>query len=177
MIIEFENFTIAQIQEKDTWSICDLMLVNEDRFKAYFPITLAQNTNPTLAKLFAQKKVKQFQNNEEYLFILKENKTHKAIGLIYIKALDWNHKKGELAYCLDYNFKGQNLMSKAVKYLNVYAFAELGLASLQIIVHKKNKASIKVATNNNFTWQKTLPKEYTPPNSAPLDMELYEKHK
>jgi ribosomal-protein-alanine N-acetyltransferase len=176
MIIEFNNYYIEKIQEKDAWNICDLMLANEDRFKTYFPGTLAENTTPELSKLFAKKKVKQFQNKEEYLFTLKEKETQKTIGLIYIKELDWSINQGEFAYCIDYNFKGKNIMSNVVKHLSDYAFSELGLKTLQIIAYKENKASINVALNNNFTWQKTLLKEFTPLNSAPLDMELYEKY-
>ena len=55
-----------------------------------------------------------------------------------------------------------------------YAFKDLQLKALQIIVHESNKASTKVAKKCGFTWQKILEKEHTPPNEAPLDMELYE---
>ena len=177
MIVEFDGFYIDEIKSSDAWSICDLMLYNEDRFKSYFPGTLAENNTPELSQLFADKKVKQFQDNEEYLFTIKVKETGKVVALIYIKELDLKIKQGEFAYCLDYNYKGQKVMSKVVRILSDYAFAELGLETLQIIAHKDNVPSVNVAINNNFTWQKTLLNEFTPPNSAPLDMELYEKYK
>ena len=55
-----------------------------------------------------------------------------------------------------------------------FAFVELGLETLQIISHKTNLGSIKVAENNGFVWQRTLLNEFTPSNESPLDMELYE---
>lgn len=55
-----------------------------------------------------------------------------------------------------------------------FAFDELGLKTLQIISHKTNLRSIKVAENNGFVWQRTLLNEFTPTNESPLDMELYE---
>jgi ribosomal-protein-alanine N-acetyltransferase len=177
MITQFEDFEISAIHEGDAWKICDLIVTNQDRFKRYFPKTLEQNLNPTLSQLFVQKKVKQFKNKEEFLFTLKHSETRTLIGLIYIKELDWKIKQGEYAYCIDYSYKGQGIMTKAIAKLSEYAFEDLGLETLQIIVHKNNLGSVNVATNNNFVWQKTIVNGYTPPNEEPLDMELYELYK
>ncbi|MCT4628316.1 GNAT family protein [Winogradskyella sp.] len=177
MVTQFEDFEISAIHEGDAWKICDLIVTNQDRFKRYFPKTLEQNLNPTLSQLFVQKKVKQFKNKEEFLFTLKHSETRTLIGLIYIKELDWKIKQGEYAYCIDYSYKGQGIMTKAIAKLSEYAFEDLGLETLQIIVHKNNLGSVNVATNNNFVWQKTIVNGYTPPNEEPLDMELYELYK
>ena len=48
------------------------------------------------------------------------------------------------------------------------------MKTLQIIAHKTNIGSIKVAENNGFIWQRTLQNEFTPTDGEPLDMELYE---
>ena len=61
-----------------------------------------------------------------------------------------------------------------VKAISNYAFNELNLKTLQIIAHKTNLASIKVAENNGFVWQRTLVDEFTPTYELSLDMELYE---
>jgi len=174
MIAQFNGFEINPIHEEDIWKICDLMVANADRFKDYFPGTLAQNLNPTLSKLFVETKVKQFANKEEFLFTLKHSETRELGGLIYIKELDWDKKQGEFAYCIGYNLEGQGLTSKAIDVLSKHAFTKLGLETLQIIVHKNNLPSVNVAIKNNFEWQKTLINEFTPPNKEPLDMELYE---
>ena len=65
-------------------------------------------------------------------------------------------------------------MSFAVKEMTKFTFEDLGLKTLQIIAHKSNFGSIKVALNNRFVWQRTLEKEFTPNGETPLDMELYE---
>ncbi len=177
MIAQFDGFEINPIHEGDAWKICDLCVANSDRFKRYFPKTLEQNLNPTLSQLFVDTNVKHFQNKAVFLFTLKHSETREFAGLIYIKELDWDKKQGELAYCIGYTFEGQGLISKAVNTLSTYAFSDLGLETLQIISNKDNLGSVKVATNNNFEWQKTLKNEFTPTGEDPLDMELYELYK
>ncbi|RNC88251.1 MAG: N-acetyltransferase [Winogradskyella sp.] len=174
MIAKFDGFEISPVHDGDAWKICNLVVANEDRFKRFFPVTLEKNQTPTLSQYFVQDKVKQFQNKEEFLFTLKQSETRKLAGLIYLKELDWDKKQGEFAYCIDYNFKGQGLTSKSIKALSGYAFNELGLKTLQIIAHKTNISSIKVAEKNGFQWAKTLPEAYSPPGENALDMELFE---
>lgn len=174
MIACFDSYYIDIIQENDAWSICDFVVSNEDRLQQFFPQTLAQNSTPTLAKAFTQKKVKQFLAKEEFVFLLKEKESDVLAGIIYIKELDWYKKQGEFAYCIGYQFEGKGKTSQAVNLLSTYAFEDLGLNTLQIIVHKDNIPSVKVAENNNFVWKETLKNEFTPVNEKPLDMELYE---
>ncbi|GAB5563463.1 MAG: GNAT family N-acetyltransferase [Winogradskyella sp.] len=177
MIAQFEGFEINPVHNGDAWKICDLCVANVDRFKRYFPKTLEQNLNPTLSQLFVDNKVKAYENKDVFLYTLKHSESRKLAGLIYIKELDWDKKQGEFAYCLGYTFSGKKLMAKAIKTLSKYAFESLGLEVLQIIVHKDNISSVNVAKMNNFEWQRTLKKGYTPPNESPLDMELYELYK
>ena len=174
MIAKVDDFEINPIHTGDAWKICDLMVANSDRLKRYLPKTLEQNLNPTLSQLFVDKMTKQFENQEVFLFTLKHSKTRELAGLIYIKELDWDKKQGEFAYCIGYTFEGLGLTSKAIHLLSKFAFNKLGLKTLQIISHKDNLASVKVALNNGFKWQRTLENGFTPPGEQPLDMELYE---
>lgn len=174
MILKFNGFEINPIHNGDAWKICNLCVANEDRFKSYFPKTLEQNLTPTLSQYFVDKKVKQFETKDEFLFTLKHSETRQLAGLIYLKELDWDKKQGEFAYCIDYNFEGKGLISQSVKALSKYAFESLNLETLQIISHKTNTGSIKVAEKNNFKWVKTLKNGFTPPKEQPLDMELFE---
>ena len=176
MDLNFDSYYLEPIQEKHAWGLCDFVTSNSDRLKRYFPVTLAANVTPELAVIFTNKKVKEFLNNQEYLFILRSNLEKNIIGIIYLKELNWQTKQGELAYCIGYNYEGQGITSKAITLLTKWAFIQKALQTLQIIVHKTNTASIRVALKCNFTWQKTLPKEHTPPNEDSLDMELYEHY-
>ncbi|NMH89238.1 GNAT family N-acetyltransferase [Flavivirga algicola] len=173
-MLSFNRYHIKPIQPKDAWSLCNFIVANEDRLKRYFPKTLEQNLTPDLSKFFVDKKVKQFDLKEEFLFTIKENESDEFVGLIYIKELDWDKKQGEFAYCIGYPFERKGIMTNAIHILSEYAFTNLNIETLQIIVHKDNIASVKVAENCNFTWIKTLKNEYTPPGEKSLNMELYE---
>lgn len=174
MILDFENYYIEPIAEKDAWKLCDFMVTNSERLKRFFPKTLEQNLTPDLSQFFVSKKVKQFNCNEEFLFKLKEKENRSIIGLVYIKELDWGKKQGELAYCIGYQFEGMGIITQSVKALSIYAFDTLGLKTLQIIAHKSNKGSVKVAEKCGYKWKNTLKALFAPPNEAPLDMELFE---
>ncbi len=176
-MLDFDAFVISSIKENDAWPLCNFAIANEDRLKEFFPGTLAQNLTPDLSKHFTAKKTNQFASKEEFLFTLKEKESQALAGLVYLKAMDWNKKQGEFAYCIGYEYEGKGLISRAINLLSEYAFKTLNLETLQIIVHKSNTASIRVAEKCNFIWQKTLVKEFTPTTGQPLDMELYELYK
>ena len=114
-------------------------------------------------------KVKQFADREEFLFKLKDKEHRKVIGLVYIKELDWQIKQGELAYCIGYEFEGQGYTTQSVKVLTDYAITILGLKTLQIIAHKSNSGSIKVAEKCGYLWKKTLVKSIRPARREPFE--------
>jgi ribosomal-protein-alanine N-acetyltransferase len=176
-MLNLDNYIISPITATDGWRVCNFIVANEDRLKRYFPKTLEQNLTPDLSNIFVEKKEKQFQAKEEFLFTIKTKEPYKLMGLVYIKAIDWTKKQGEFAYAIDYNIESKGVMTEAVKQLSDYAFDHLNLETLQIIVHKSNIGSIKVAENCNFTHIKTLKNEHTPTGENPLDMELYELYK
>ena len=175
MITIGDNYRISKITKKDALGIHELMRTNINRFNRYFPKTLVENITIEKSKNFSINKEKAFKNKDEFLFVLKN--VNKIIGLIYIKELDWAKKQGEFAYCIDSGYEGKGLICKSVTELAQYAFENLELENFQIIVHKENLASVKVAEKCKFIWQKTLLNEFTPPNESPLDMELYELYK
>ncbi len=173
-MFEFENYYIDPIHEKYAWRICDFCTINAERIKRFFSKTLEQNSTPDLSKYFVERKVKKFEAKKEFLFVLKEKENHLVIGLVYLKELDWENKQGELAYCIDYKAEGKGYMTDVVKAISRWAFEELKLKTLQIIAHKGNGASVRVAEKCGYLWKGVLKAEHTPPNEPPLDMELYE---
>ena len=176
-MFESNTFYIEPLLLQDANSLHKLMVSNVEKFKQFLPKTLEQNLSLEASQKFVVDKVEKHLSKDEFLFTIKENYTHEIIGLVYIKEIDWSKKQGEFAYCISSQFEGKGWMSIAINKLSEYALANLKLKTLQIIAHKSNFASIKVAKNCNYVWKKTLKEEYTPPNGVPLDMELYELYK
>jgi len=169
-----QTFHIAQLEPKDAQSLSDLMIVNTERFKRYFPKTLSSNLTLEATERYIESKIVEFELKTGFTFAIKEEETQNIMGLVIVKKLNWKTKQAELAYCVGNKYERKECVTKAVKAVSNYAFDELNLETLQIISHKTNLGSIKVAENNGFIWQRTLIDEFTPTDEAPLDMELYE---
>ncbi|MFK8058510.1 MAG: GNAT family N-acetyltransferase [Polaribacter sp.] len=174
MIADFKTHSLELLQEKDFWRLCNFMVSNEDRFKLYMPSTLAQNLTPDLSTRFVKEKSVLMEKKEEFVFVLKNTEERTIEGIFYLKEIDYNKKQAEFAYAIGYQIEGKGFTTKVVKALSEYAFDILELKTLQIITHKTNIGSVKVAENCNFNWIKTLKKSFTPTGLKPLDMELYE---
>lgn len=169
-----ENFIIDKLKPSDANELHLFIIDNTERFSKFFPLTLSSNATVEKSAEYIEIKEEEIQQKVNFTFAIRETDSQKIIGLIIIKKIDWTKRTGELAYCIGSNFEGKGMITKAVKAISDFAYNELDLKILQIIAHKTNFGSVKVAENSNFIWKKTLLNEFTPTNEAPLDMELYE---
>jgi ribosomal-protein-alanine N-acetyltransferase len=169
-----ENIVIDKLNPKDANQLHLFTIENAERFRKFFPLTLSSNETLQKTVEYIESKEREIQQKVNFTFAIREIDTQKIIGLIIIKKIDWTNRVGELAYCIGNNFEGKGLITETVKAISSFAYNELELKTLQIIAHKTNLGSIKVAENNDFVWQRTLIDEFTPTNELPLDMELYE---
>lgn len=174
MIYSSDQISISHLYLEDALQLNKLLVSNTERFIRYLPKTLADNRTLESTRRYIKTKIVSAQIKEEFVFAIKYKYLYNIIGLIILKNIDWKTKQGEFAYCIGKRFKGQGLMTEAVKASTIFATEELGLRTIQIIAHKTNKSSVNVAINSGFEWKETLKNEFTPLNEAPLDMELYE---
>ncbi|NKI31081.1 GNAT family N-acetyltransferase [Croceivirga thetidis] len=177
MEITFDNYSISPIKTKDAWRVCNFVVANEKRLADFFPQTLKENLTPTLAELFVQKKEKQFNNKEEFLFSIKENTNRSIIGLVYLKELHKKEGQAEIAYCISYQYENKGLMAKIVGEIAKWAFTNVEITVLQAIIHDTNLASRKVAEKNSFKFITVLQKEHQMADGSIADMQLYELRK
>lgn len=169
-----ENFVINQLKAKDATTLHLFLLNNTDQLSKFFPLTLSSNKTLEKSVAYIEEKNNEIERKVNFTFAIKELDTQKIAGLIIIKKIDWEDKIGELAYCIGSDFEGKGLVTKAVKAIWGFAYNELDLKTLQIIAHKTNLGSVKVAQKCDFIWKRTLLNEFTPVGEPPLDMELYE---
>ncbi|WP_066223168.1 GNAT family N-acetyltransferase [Formosa haliotis] len=168
------SFYIQPIREHDAEHLHKFMMDNVKRFVTYLPNILAKNLNIEASKDYILYQQKQREQGFEFTFVLKDITTNFIVGLVILKEINWKKKQGEFAYCVDAKHENKGIISSAIEDLAYLAFEKLHLKTLQIISHKSNIGSIKVATNCGFVWKETLKNEYAPPNAPTLDMELYE---
>lgn len=167
---------IEKLKLTDSVELYNFILSNTERLKKYFPVTLSSNSTLEKTTEYIATKNKEIEERSNFTFAIRNEKSI-IIGLMILKKVDWTTKMGEFAYCIGSNYEGKGYTSKAVNEMMEFAFNELQLKTLQIIAHKTNIGSCKVAENCGFTWKKTLLNEFTPDNETPLDMELYELEK
>ena len=169
-----KDFIIDNLKPTDADLLHEFIVDNSERLKYYFPVTLEMNSSLEKTTEYIVIKTKEIEEKVNFTFAIRDKNNQQIAGLIIIKKIDWSKKQAEFAYCIGSEHEGKGLTTFAIKELSTFAFNELELKTLQIIAHKSNFGSIKVAKNNGFVWQKTLENEFTPTNEAPLDMELYE---
>lgn len=167
-------FYVELLKIEDALNLNKLLVSNTERFKRYLPKTLSENRTFESTKSYIHKRVALMASKKEYAFTIKDKLSHTIAGLVILKSIDWDDKKGEFAYCIGKPFEGKGWMSETIHAISRYACDELNLEKLQIISHKSNIASIKVAEKNNFVWQETLIQEFKPVDAPVLNMELYE---
>jgi len=175
-VIATAHFTINELRIKDAAHLSKLMLRNEARFKRDFPLTQAQNLTQASSEAYILRKKEENVAKSEFTWAIRNRIDDTVAGIIILKELNWEKGIGEFAYCIDLAFEGRGWITKAVQELTNFAFTALNLQTVQIIAHKTNSASIRVAQKCGFTWQKKLLKSYTPPDGEALDMELYERY-
>ena len=164
---------IEKLKLTDSVELHNFILSNTERLKKYFPVTLSNNSTLEKTTAYIVTKNREIQERSNFTFAIRNEKSI-IIGLIILKKIDWTTETGEFAYCIGSNYEGKGYTSNAVNEMMQFAFNELQLKTLQIIAHKTNIGSCKVAENCGFTWKRTLLNEFTPVNETPLDMELYE---
>ncbi|TYA52289.1 GNAT family N-acetyltransferase [Formosa maritima] len=174
MTFSTETFKLEALKQDDASSLNALMITNGKSFQKYLPKTLAQNLSESDSKEYILKKNKAIQTQSEFTFALKDMDTNKVAGLVILKNIDETSKQGEFAYCIGNKFSGKGWITQSIKAATKFAFEELGLQSLQIIIHKTNLSSINVAKRCGFQWTKTLENAFTPTGKNAINMELYE---
>ena len=169
-----DSYHIDYFTDSDATQLFQFLTDNNDRLKKYFPVTIASNSTLEQTKEYISIKNQEIEEKTNFTCAIRETKSNQICGLIIIKKIDWHKRQGELAYCIDSKFESKGLTSFAVSEMSKFAIEELKLKTLQIIAHKSNLGSCKVAMKNGFIWHRTLLDEFTPINELPLDMELYE---
>ncbi len=115
--------------------------------------------------VYSLQKAQEKKEGKQFTFTIKERNFGIIIGLIILKKIDYSKNQAEFAYCLGELSSGKGWTSEAVKAVIDYAIEHFKLHRFQIITHKSNIGSCKIAENNDFVWQRTLKNELKNPRN------------
>ena len=111
----------------------------------YFPV---KSESIEDEKDFLRKNPEKWKNNIEYNFsIIRDQEVVGAVGI----KIDQNRTYiGEIGYFVDEAFWGRGCATKAVELVERFAWQELGLVRIEIVMDLENTASEKVAVNAGY---------------------------
>jgi RimJ/RimL family protein N-acetyltransferase len=78
------------------------------------------------------------------------------LGSIGLHELDWEERRGSIGYWTVAGVRGRGIATRAVRVLSRWAFADLGLARVQIFADVINERSQKVAERSGFSREGVL---------------------
>ncbi|MGB5428366.1 GNAT family N-acetyltransferase [Eudoraea sp.] len=108
-------FALEPLKTVDTSALHTFLASNKKEFNRFFPITLRQNETIQASENYILNKSEQIKLKTEFTFALKTNNT--VLGLLILKKLNWELKRGEIAYCIDKNYQGRGWITRAVRKL------------------------------------------------------------
>jgi len=120
-------------------------------------------------------------DEQKYIDLLKSNKTSisfiilfegKIIGTNGFLCIDDINKNAQIGYCMDKNFKGKGINTKATKKIIEFGFSELDLQRIEFRIASKNIKSKAVANRLSAKFEGTLRKSYLLHNEF-VDLEVY----
>lgn len=97
----------------------------------------------------------------QYVFVLREKQSLKAIGECGFHTWNRFHHKAEVFYLIRQNaYKRKGLMSEALVQVLKFGFEELDLHRIQACTAKENEASQRLLHKNGFSQEGTLRQDY-----------------
>ena len=97
-----------------------------------------------------------WEKGMEYGFAIKDSKNDSFIGCCGVNNINWRDKYGNLGYWIRSSQSGQGIATAATLRLAQFAFKQLSLHRVEIVVATKNVVSIRVAERTGALREGTL---------------------
>ena len=85
------------------------------------------------------------EQDNAYMFYVLDGITNQIAGVAFINQINRTHQIGNLGYLVTTNRTGAGIATEAARLVAQYGFEKLGLQRIEIVVHKDNAPSLKVA--------------------------------
>ena len=97
-----------------------------------------------------------------------------VLGSIGLMRIEWGLERAEVGYWTRAEARGRGVASRAVRLLSGWAFAELGLARLQLTPYLGNAASERVALRAGYSREGVL-RRYFRSKAGLVDVVMYSR--
>lgn len=138
---ETEVLRLRPLRFDDRYSFFSMLI--EDELPFIFP---KPKTRQECDELFVQ----QFMKAPLGIWGIELKASEELIGVIQFEKIDLNQNSAELAYFLKRDYWGRGLMTECVKNISFLGLKSCRLARINIIVHKENIASKRVAEKCHY---------------------------
>lgn len=126
----------------------------EDRFSELAGIHSAEE-----ATAFIHRKLAEWYLQERFSFAVWDNESANIIGYIELNRLDWSIPKSEALLLIDRKFEGQGIMTEVVLKMLSFAFEQVRLKKLNLIIAADNYAAQRLARKAGFRREGDLRNE------------------
>ena len=143
--------------------------INLDRFGDFYDAMIESGKDwfnagmipkPDLSKDELEHMIKAFialgEQDNTYMFYVLDGMTSQIVGVAFINQINRTHQIGNLGYVIRTSHTGKGIATEAARLVAQYGFEKLGLQRIEIVVHKDNAPSLKVAQKLGATREALL---------------------
>lgn len=112
----------------------------KELFSAGFP-NLSRNEWKHIIKEY----IALWEQDNAYAFYVLDGTNNQIVGIALLNQIYRLHQIGNLAYIVRTSRTGEGIATEAARLVAQYGFEKLGLQRIEIVVHKDNVPSLKVA--------------------------------
>lgn len=161
--LTLRRFTLDDAQAMfETWA-------NDERVTRF--LTWGAHSSVDITKFVLNDWCNSYKNRDFYNWAIEFE--GKIIGSITCVDTNENSERGEIGYCIGYDFWGKGIMTEATESVVNYLIKEVGYNRLEISHAIKNPASGKVAQKCGFKFEGTKREYFKSLNGEFLDIAFY----
>ncbi len=140
---------IRRFKEQDGEVFFKLIQNNRERLEDRFP-QLSGIHSVAESSVFIHQQLAAWHLQQAYSFAVWDTDSANIIGFIQLVNIDWTIPKSEGRLFIDRKFEGQGIMTEVVLTLLGFAFEQLKLKKLNMIVASDNYAAQRLARKCGF---------------------------
>jgi len=135
------NIVLEKINLERFGDIYEAMVESsKELFNAGFP-DLSRNEWENMIKEF----IAHWEQDNAYVFYVLDETNNQIVGIALLNQIYRLHQIGNLAYIVRTSRTGEGIATEAARLVAQYGFEKLGLQRIEIVIHKDNVSSLKVA--------------------------------